>query len=77
MSISTCFLSELKAGDSAVIESFSENEISEKLMEMGCLPGEAVKLERIAPLGDPLIISISGYELSLRKAEAATVLVKK
>jgi len=77
VSISTCFLSELKAGDSAVIESFSENEISEKLMEMGCLPGEAVKLERIAPLGDPLIISISGYELSLRKAEAATVLVKK
>ncbi|PCJ89908.1 MAG: ferrous iron transport protein A [Flavobacteriales bacterium] len=75
--MSTCFLSELKAGDSAVIESFSENEISEKLMEMGCLPGEAVKLERIAPLGDPLIISISGYELSLRKAEAATVLVKK
>ncbi len=46
-----------------------------KLLEMGCTPGEVVKLDRIAPLGDPIAISVAGYLLSLRKAEASTVLV--
>jgi ferrous iron transport protein A len=42
-------------------------------MEMGCLPGEEIKLERIAPMGDPIAVSVSGYQLSLRKREAATI----
>jgi ferrous iron transport protein A len=42
-------------------------------MEMGCLPGEKVRLERVAPLGDPIAISVAGYMLSMRKDEAATV----
>lgn len=68
-------LSDLKVGESAIIESFSDNEMSLKLLEMGCTPGEVVKLERIAPLGDPIAISVAGYLLSLRKDEAATVLI--
>jgi ferrous iron transport protein A len=46
-----------------------------KLLEMGCTPGEIVTLDRIAPMGDPIAICVSGYLLSLRKAEAATVLI--
>lgn len=43
---------------------------------MGCLPGETVRLNKQAPLGCPISINVSGYELSLRKGEAATVLIE-
>lgn len=66
-------LADLKKGEEAVIESFSDEEMSLKLMEMGCLPGERVRVERIAPFGDPIAISVSGYMLSMRKDEAATI----
>lgn len=42
---------------------------------MGCLPGESVQVERVAPLGDPMAVTISGYQLSLRKQEAATIIL--
>jgi ferrous iron transport protein A len=61
-------LAELKIGQSAIIDSFTDKDMALKLLEMGCTPGEIVKLDRIA-------ISVSGYLLSLRKAEASTVLV--
>lgn len=69
-------LSELKAGQEAVIDSFIDYELSLKLLEMGCIPGETIKVTRIAPLGDPMAIWVSGYQLSLRKDEAATVRVR-
>ena len=68
-------LSQLKIGQSAIIDSFTDKVMALKLLEMGCTPGEIVKLDRIAPLGDPIAIHVSGYLLSLRKSEAATVLV--
>lgn len=71
-----CLLSELKRGQEAVIESFTDSELSLKLLEMGCIPGEMIRVTRIAPLGDPIAIWVSGYQLSLRKDEAATVKVK-
>ena len=70
-------LSELKLGTKAVIDSFSDKELALKLMEMGCLPGEKIHVERKAPLGDPIAISISGYVLSMRKAEAETIFVNE
>lgn len=70
-------LAQLKLGESAIIESFTDKQMALKLLEMGCTPGEIVKLTRIAPMGDPIAISVSGYLLSLRKAEAATILVSK
>ena len=70
-------LSELKLVTKAVIDSFSDKELALKLMEMGCLPGEKIHVERKAPLGDPIAISISGYVLSMRKAEAETIFVNE
>lgn len=70
------FLSELKKGQKGQIESFTDYELSLKLLEMGCIPGELVEVIRIAPLGDPIAISVAGYMLSLRKGEAATVRIK-
>jgi Fe2+ transport system protein FeoA len=45
-------------------------------MEMGCVPGESVLLEQIAPFGDPISVKISGYSLSLRINEAEHIEVE-
>jgi ferrous iron transport protein A len=70
-------LSELKQGERGTIISFQSNELELKLMEMGCLPGEEVIVEQIAPLGDPISIKVAGYYLSLRKNEANEIIVNK
>ena len=69
-------LSELAVGQVAVIHSFEKDEIFIKLMEMGCIPGEIVKVEQKAPLGDPISISVAGYHLSLRLNEANSIFVE-
>ena len=70
-------LAELKAGESATILSFTDLEMSLKFLEMGCIPGEIVSMERVAPLGDPIAVFVSGYLLSMRKAEAETILIER
>lgn len=69
-------LDHLKIGQTAIVRSFTNEALSSKLIEMGCLPGEIVSLSKTAPLGCPMAINISGYELSLRKDEAASVLIE-
>lgn len=66
-------LSDLKPGQEAIISQFHSNDILLKLMEMGCVPGERIYLDQIAPLGDPISIRISGYSLSLRLNEAENI----
>ena len=66
-------LDKLSVGEEAIIESFTNDAIKLILLEMGCIPGEKISIERIAPLGDPIAINVSGYLLSMRKAEAAAV----
>lgn len=69
-------LDTLMLGQTATIIDFTDDFLSLKFIEMGCLPGEKIKLSNIAPLGDPIAIEVSGYLLSLRKKEAATIVVK-
>jgi ferrous iron transport protein A len=68
-------LSQLPAGQRAVIKSHDESDFQLTLMEMGCIPGEPVWIEMIAPLGDPMAIQIAGYYLSIRKADAEKIWV--
>lgn len=70
-------LSELGIGKKATIHSFEKTDIFIKLMEMGCVPGETVKVEQIAPLGDPISVCVAGYSLSLRISEAREILVEE
>lgn len=70
-------LSELKAGDRGIIKGFETSDLELKLMEMGCIPGEIVIVEKVAPLGDPISIRIAGYSLSLRKNEANQILLEE
>jgi ferrous iron transport protein A len=60
-------------GETAVISGFSDEEISVKLLEMGFLPGTVVRFNFTAPLGDPVCVSVSGLDLSLRISEASTI----
>ena len=69
-------LSDLKPGQEGVIKEFSSNEILLKLMEMGCVPGERVLMEQIAPMGDPISVNVAGYHLSLRLNEADQIMVE-
>jgi ferrous iron transport protein A len=70
-------LSELRPGSTARILSFENNDLFLKLMEMGCVPGEKVKVVQVAPLGDPISIIVSGYSLSLRLNEADNIFVEE
>ena len=69
-------LSQLKAGERGRIKGFESSELELKLMEMGCIPGELVIVEQIAPLGDPISIRVAGYSLSLRRNEANQILLE-
>ncbi|MBS1651436.1 MAG: ferrous iron transport protein A [Bacteroidetes bacterium] len=68
-------LAQLKQGEKAVINQITEQSLERKLIDLGCVPGEKVQLSKTAPLGCPLAITISGFELSLRKDEAAYIIV--
>lgn len=70
-------LSELKVGEKGIIESFSSNDIFLKLMEMGCVPGERISVDLIAPLGDPMSVYVAGYSLSLRLNEAEHIFISQ
>lgn len=68
-------LSDLKPGDKAIVKAIALGPFRSKLIEMGCLDGEELVVSKIAPLGCPFAIYISGYELSLRKNEAYQIMV--
>ena len=68
-------LSQLPAGTRAVIKSHDESDFQLTLMEMGCIPGEPIMVQMIAPMGDPMAIQIAGYHLSIRKKDANKIWV--
>ena len=70
-------LSDLQPGEKGLILSFESEDLYLKLMEMGCVPGEKIRVDQVAPLGDPIAISVSGYSLSLRLNEAEHIFVEQ
>ena len=73
----TVLLSTIKPGYVATISGFDEDAIPLKMLEMGLLPGNKVLVKRISPLGDPMHIRVAGFDMALRKDEAAFVFVSK
>ena len=67
---------DLRPGESGIISGFLDDKLSLKLLEMGCLPGQPIRFNFAAPLGDPICVSVSGYDLSLRLDEAITISVQ-
>jgi ferrous iron transport protein A len=60
-------------GETGIISGFSDDQLSSKLLEMGFLPGTAVRFNFTAPFGDPVCVTISGFDLSLRIDEASMI----
>ena len=67
-------LSEFSIGETGVIRLVGgDGKIRRRLFDMGVTPGAEVYLRKRAPLGDPIVITLRGYELTLRKSEADVV----
>lgn len=71
-------LSDINPGEKGAIESIEAGgTIRRRLLDMGATPGTVIEVERVAPLGDPIDVKIKGYHLSLRKEEAAGIVMKR
>ena len=71
-------LAELPVGHTAVIEKVGgEGALRLRLLDMGLIPRTEVRVQKLAPMGDPMEIWVRGYELTLRKADAANIQVKE
>lgn len=67
-------LAEVEVGDSAtVVKLHGDGALRRHLMDLGLIKGTPFKVVKVAPLGDPMEITARGYELSIRKEEAAIV----
>jgi len=70
-------LSKLQPGERAVVIKITgSGPIHRRIIDMGIVPGAKLKVEKFAPLGDPMEIKIKGFNLSLRKTEADTIQVE-
>ncbi len=70
-------LASLKPGQTGTVSGFTHDDaMTQRLMQLGVLEGETVDVLRRAPAGDPIEIRVLGYSLSLRSAEAETILVE-
>ena len=70
-------LKDVKIGESAVIEKLhGEGALKRRIMDMGLTRGTQVYGRKVAPLGDPMELTVRGYELSVRKADAELIEVK-
>jgi ferrous iron transport protein A len=67
-------LARLKPGESGKITAIGP--LRRRLMDMGVLVGETVKVVKVAPLGDPIEVTVKNYQLSLRKREAEGIAVE-
>ncbi len=70
-------LKEVKTGQTVTVEKLlGEGAIKRRIMDMGITKGVEIFVRKVAPLGDPVEITVRGYELSLRKADAELIQVK-
>ena len=67
-------LKEVKVGETVTVRKLNgEGAIKRRIMDMGLTKGTEVYIRKVAPLGDPIEVTVRGYELSLRKADAEMV----
>ena len=70
-------LKDVKIGESAVIEKLhGEGALKRRIMDMGLTKGTEVYVRKVAPLGDPIELTVRGYELSIRKEDASAIEVE-
>ena len=71
-------LKQVKVGETVKdVKLYGEGAIKRRIMDMGITKGVEIKVQKVAPLGDPIEITVRGYELTLRKADADMIEVEK
>ena len=70
-------LKDIKIGETAVVKRLNgEEAVKRRIMDMGITKGTSVYVRKVAPLGDPIEVTVRGFELSLRKADASSIIVE-
>lgn len=70
-------LKEVAVGEKATVKRLTgEGALKRRIMDMGVTKGVEIYVRKVAPLGDPMEVTVRGYELSLRKGEAENILVE-
>ncbi len=70
-------LKDAKSGDNVIVEKIScGGSLKRRIMDMGITKGTSIFVRKLAPLGDPIELTVRGYELSLRKADAENIIIK-
>ncbi len=70
-------LSEVKVGETAAVAKLhGQGPVKRRIMDMGITKGVEIYVRKVAPLGDPMELTVRGYELSLRKADAEMIEVQ-
>lgn len=70
-------LKEILPGQSCVVRQVYSNNLRKRIIDMGLITGTKIYVKKTAPLGDPIEIIVRGYSLTLRKAEARTIIVDR
>lgn len=69
---------DMKPGDKALIKSiYGDEKFAKRLLALGCIEGTEVTLKATAPLGDPIIINLRGFNLAIRKNDAKNIRITK
>ena len=69
-------LKQVKCGETVTVQKLQgEGPVKRRIMDMGITKGTSIFVRKVAPLGDPVEVTVRGYELSLRKADADMILV--
>ncbi len=70
-------LKDVKAGETAKVKRLAgEGALKRRIMDMGITKGTEIFVRKLAPLGDPIEVTVRGYELTLRKSEAESIAVE-
>ncbi len=70
-------LKDVKIGETAIVTKLNGmGALRRRIMDMGITKGTSIYLRKVAPLGDPIEVTVRGYELSLRKEDAENIIVK-
>lgn len=70
-------LKDVKVGETAVVSKLTgEGAVKRRIMDMGVTKGTNISVRKVAPLGDPIEVTVRGYELSIRKADAQLIMVE-
>lgn len=65
---------DLKLGEKGIINRIhGDSKLAKRLSALGCIEGTEIELKRIAPLGDPLVLSLRGFDLAIRKKDAKNI----